>query len=103
VARVVGEFPNAVRVDWAALGRDNPHYFVSDGIHLNTAGTWKVERYPDGYELERRPDGGGGGTPEAYHLALVDTNTTARIEVHRDGGYVRLDYVLKTEEPVRNP
>lgn len=38
VARVVGEFPNAVRVDWAALGRDNPHYFVSDGIHLNTAG-----------------------------------------------------------------
>lgn len=38
VARVVGEFPNVVRVDWATLGRDNPQFFVSDGIHLNSAG-----------------------------------------------------------------
>lgn len=38
VARVAGEFPNVVRVDWATLGRDNPQFFVSDGIHLNSAG-----------------------------------------------------------------
>lgn len=78
-------------------------YLAWQMVHLNTAGSWKVERYPDGYERERRPDGGGGGTPEAYDLALVDSNTTARIEVRRDGGYVRLDYLLKTEEAVRNP
>jgi hypothetical protein len=67
-------------------------------VDLNTQGSWRVEKYPEGYEKVRRPDGGGGGTPEAYSLAIVDTNTTARIEVQRDGGFVQLDYWLRTEE-----
>ncbi len=67
-------------------------------VDLNTQGSWRVEQYPEGYERVRRPDGGGGGTPLAYSLALVDTNTRARIEVNRDGGFVQLDYVLRTEE-----
>lgn len=67
-------------------------------VDLNTQGSWRVETYPEGFERTRRPDGGGGGTPMAYSIALVDTNTSARIEVHRDGGFVQLDYVLRTEE-----
>lgn len=77
-------------------------YLAWQMVDLNTQGTWKVEAYPEGYERKRRPDGGGGASPDAYALALVDTNTSARIEVHRDGGFVQLDYVLKTEESVRN-
>jgi len=75
-------------------------YLAWQMVDLNTKGSWRVEQYPEGYERTRRPDGGGGGTPLAYSIALVDTNTTARIEVHRDGGFVQLDYVLRTEELV---
>ena len=73
-------------------------YLAWQMVDLNTQGSWRVETYPDDYERKRRPDGGGGGTPLAYTITLVDTNTTARIEVHRDGGFVQLDYVLVTEE-----
>ena len=73
-------------------------YLAWQMVDLNTKGSWRVEAYPEGYEQTRRPDGGGGATPLAYSLALVDTNTRARIEVHRDGGFVQLDYTLRTEE-----
>ena len=73
-------------------------YLAWQMVDLNTHGSWKVETYPDGYERVRRPDGGGGATPEAYSISLVDSNTSARIEVHRDGGRVQLDYLLRTEE-----
>lgn len=73
-------------------------YLAWQMVDLNTQGSWRVETYPEGYERTRRPDGGGGGTPMAYSIAIVDTNTAARIDVKRDGGFVQLDYVLRTEE-----
>lgn len=38
VTRVAREFPNAVLVGWDAIGRENPDYFVKDGIHPTSAG-----------------------------------------------------------------
>ncbi len=73
-------------------------YLAWQMVELNTHGSWRVEAYPEGYEPTRKADGGGGTTAQAYSLALVDTNTTARLEVHRDGGLVQLDYELRTEE-----
>ncbi len=73
-------------------------YLAWQMVEFNTRGSWKVDAYPEGYEQTRRADGGGGLTPMAYSLWLVDTNTSARIDVQRDGGFVRLDYLLRTEE-----
>ncbi len=73
-------------------------YIAWQMVDLNTQGTWRVEAWPEGYERVRRPDGGGGGTPDEYSLSLVDTNTNARIDLHRHGAFVDLAYVLKTEE-----
>jgi hypothetical protein len=67
-------------------------------VDLNTQGTWRVAKWPAGYELTRRPDGGGGGVPEEYSLELVDSTTTATIKVHRKGAFVDLSYELRTEE-----
>jgi lysophospholipase L1-like esterase len=35
---VVPDYPNAVLADWYAAAKDNPEYFVSDGIHLTAKG-----------------------------------------------------------------
>ena len=73
-------------------------YIAWQMVELNTKGSWRVEQWPEGYELKRRPDGGGGGTPDEYSVTLVDTNTSARISVHRNGKSVDLAYELQTEE-----
>ncbi len=73
-------------------------YLAWQMVDLNSQGSWKVEAWPEGYERIRRPDAGGGGTPVAYSISLVDTNTTARIALRRDAGWVELDYLLRTEE-----
>ncbi len=38
IDKVVPDYPNAVLVDWYAASKDNPEYFVSDGIHLTPKG-----------------------------------------------------------------
>lgn len=38
IDRVVPDYPNAVLADWYAASKDNPEYFVSDGIHLTAKG-----------------------------------------------------------------
>jgi peptidoglycan/LPS O-acetylase OafA/YrhL/lysophospholipase L1-like esterase len=38
IGRVVPDFPNAAIVDWRDLSSDQPHYFVSDGVHLTISG-----------------------------------------------------------------
>jgi peptidoglycan/LPS O-acetylase OafA/YrhL len=38
ISAVVPDFPNAVIADWASVSRGHPEYFVSDGIHLTSAG-----------------------------------------------------------------
>lgn len=78
-------------------------FLVWQMVTLNAQGTWRVTQYPDGWEKNWRPDGGGGAIPGAFSMSLVDQSTTARIDVVRDGGFVQVEYVLATEEPVRNP
>lgn len=73
-------------------------YLAWQMVDLNTQGTWRVGQWPEGYELKRRPDGGGGGVPDEYSLELVDNNTTASIKVRRAGAFVDLTYELQTEE-----
>ena len=38
IDKVVPDYPNAVIADWYAASKDNPEYFVSDGIHLTAKG-----------------------------------------------------------------
>lgn len=38
ITRVAPVFPNAVLVKWSAIGRENPQYFIQDGIHPTVAG-----------------------------------------------------------------
>lgn len=38
IGTVVRDYPNAVLADWYAASKDNPDYFVSDGIHLTGKG-----------------------------------------------------------------
>ena len=38
IDKVVPDYPNAVLADWYAASKDNPEYFVSDGIHLTPKG-----------------------------------------------------------------
>lgn len=38
IDKVVPDYPNAVLADWYAVSKDNPEYFVSDGIHLTPKG-----------------------------------------------------------------
>jgi peptidoglycan/LPS O-acetylase OafA/YrhL len=38
VAKVVPDYPNAVLADWYATSKDEPDYFVSDGVHLTGKG-----------------------------------------------------------------
>ncbi len=38
IASVVPDYPNAVLADWKSVSRGHPEYFVSDGIHLTSAG-----------------------------------------------------------------
>jgi hypothetical protein len=33
IERIVPEYPNVVIGDWYAASKDNPEYFVSDGVH----------------------------------------------------------------------
>jgi len=73
-------------------------YLAWQMVELNTQGSWRLQNVPDGYALKREADGGGGASPLAYDLSIVDSNTTARIDVKRDGGFVQLDYTLRTEE-----
>jgi hypothetical protein len=73
-------------------------YIAWQLVSLSTAGSWKVEKYPEGYELARRPDGGGGGTPDEYSLTMVDSNTKAKLDVRRKGAQVDVRYTLKTYE-----
>jgi hypothetical protein len=73
-------------------------YIAWQVVDLNTQGSWRVTRWPEGYEQKRRPDGGGGGTPDEYEVSMVDSNTSARIDLHRHGAFVELAYELRTEE-----
>ncbi len=73
-------------------------YLAWQMVELNTQGSWRLQHVPDGYALKREADGGGGASPLAYDLTLIDSNTQARIDVKRDGGFVQLDYRLRTEE-----
>ena len=38
IHRMAAEFPNVKVVDWSELSKDRPDYFVSDGVHLTSAG-----------------------------------------------------------------
>jgi hypothetical protein len=38
ISAAVPDYPNAVIADWASVSRGHPEYFVSDGIHLTSAG-----------------------------------------------------------------
>ena len=73
-------------------------YLAWQMVDLNTQGSWRVTKWPEGYERLRRPDGGGGGTPDAYALELVDSNTSARIALRRQKTTVEFSYQLVTEE-----
>ena len=37
-AEAVPRYPNAVLLDWKALGEANPDLFESDGVHMNQDG-----------------------------------------------------------------
>jgi hypothetical protein len=73
-------------------------YLAWQMVDLNSHGSWRVAKWPEGYDRERRPDGGGGATPDVYSLELTDNTTQARIQVHRDRAFVDLTYLLQTEE-----
>lgn len=73
-------------------------YLAWQMVDLNTQSSWRVTKWPEGYERVRRPDGGGGGTPDDYSIELFDENTAGRIALHRQGPNVDFGYELVTEE-----
>jgi hypothetical protein len=44
IERVSSSFDNVHVVDWHLSGKENPHFFVSDGIHLTSAGIMAIGR-----------------------------------------------------------
>jgi len=44
IERVTKNFPNANVVNWYGMGKDNPQFFVSDGIHLTGQGIAELVR-----------------------------------------------------------
>lgn len=63
-------------------------------VSMLTGAGWKVDRYPEGFQADRLPDGGAGEVPQAFELEARNAGSGAMARVRRDGGLVHLTYTL---------
>jgi hypothetical protein len=71
-------------------------FLVRQMVDLLRAGQWTVAKLPEGWEPDRRPDGGVGGIPAKFELTLSFAAPAAEVRVVRDGAKVHLELVQAT-------
>lgn len=76
------------KIQYQGSSEARTDFLVRQMVDLLQAGDWKVESLPEGWELNRRPDGGVGGVPSAFSLRLKNVRDFSTIAVERKGTQV---------------
>jgi len=71
-------------------------FLVRQMVDLLVGGHWTVTRYPQGWEPDRRPDGGVGGIPAKFELTVARQAPATSVRVVRDGAKVHIELSQST-------
>lgn len=71
-------------------------FLVRQMVDLLRTGEWKAGPLPEGWEPDRRPDGGVGGVPAKFELSVTRAAPATLVRVVRDGAKVHLELLHPT-------
>jgi hypothetical protein len=72
---------------------DRAAFLTHQLVDILTAGEWRADALPTGWQVEKRGDGGVGAVPEAFTMSLTRSHAATRITIERNGGSVKVQLV----------